>query len=198
MTSVPSSTMLVYTPCFALISLGIYNIEATHTRRRHMLIVSSLLYVAILLFCGIGYYLTGSVHIGPWLYVMLLFYGASVVYDVLMISNEMRKRKKMLETMTANDILPYVRYSRVSLILLFLAALVMPFAILSTTLLLMVGPFVLCALLFFTVTFISLGYNYVPTEALLDGETASGESPEEENTQSGGQVLLPSRMGKKP
>lgn len=179
--------MLVYTPCFALISMGIYNIEATHTRRHHMLIVSTILYAAILLFGGIGYFQTGSVHIGGWLYVMLLFYAASVVYDVVMISSEMKKRKKMLEAMTANDILPYVRYSRMSLILLFLAALVMPFAILSTTLLLIIGPVVLCAVLFFTLTFISLGNNYVPTEALLDEETEEEEETAmEENIQNGG------------
>lgn len=181
------ANMLVYTPSFALISMGIYNIEATHTRRRHMLIVSTILYAAILLFGGIGYFQTGSVHIGGWLYGMLLFYGASVVYDVVMISSEMKKRKKMLETMAANDMLPYVRYSRVSLILLFLAALVMPVAILSTTLLIIVGPVVLCAILFFTLTFISLGNNYVPTEALLDEETEQEEeSGKEANTQNGG------------
>lgn len=135
-----------------------------------MVIVSTVLCAAIYLTCAIGYQHSGSQHIGWWLYVMLLFYTASVVYDVVMISREMKKRKKMLETMAANDILPYVRYSRVSLILLFLAALVMPFAILSTTLLLIVGPVVLCAVLFFTLTFISLGINYVPTEALLDEE----------------------------
>lgn len=193
------ANMLVYTPSFALISMGIYNIEATHTRRRHMLIVSIILYAAILLFGGIGYFQTGSVHIGGWLYGMLLFYGASVVYDVVMISSEMKKRKKMLETMAANDMLPYVRYSRVSLILLFLAALVMPVAILSTTLLIIVGPVVLCAILFFTLTFISLGNNYVPTEALLDEETEQEEeSGKEENTQNGGQAILPSPMREEP
>lgn len=181
--------MLVYTPCFALISYGIYNIEATHTRRRHMVIVSTALYAAIFLFCVIGYQHSGSEHIGWWLYVMLLFYAASVVYDVVMISCEMKKRKKMLETMAANDILPYVRYSRVSLILLFLAALVMPFAILSTTLLIIVGPVVLCAVLFFTITFISQGINYVPTESLLDEEAERIVAEEYDKTRIGGACL---------
>lgn len=162
--------MLVYPLCFSLISMGIYHIEATHSRRRKMKFSIFGFCSAIYLSFGIGYWVNGSVHIGVWFYVMLAFYMASVVYDVVVIYVEMQKRRKMLETMAANDMLPYLRYSRASLLILFMAALVMPFAILSTTLLLIVGPFVLCALLFFTVTFISLGNNYVPSEELLDDE----------------------------
>lgn len=162
--------MLIYTPCFSLISMGIYNIEATHTRRRKMNAVCATLYAGIITAFFIGHEQTGCYHIGWWLYVMLAFYGASVVYCVSMISREMIRRRRMLETMAANDIVPYLRYSRASLIILFLAALFMPFAILSTTLLLAVGPFLLLALLFFNVTFISLGSNYIPTEELLDKE----------------------------
>lgn len=182
--------MLIYTPSFAFIAYGIYNIETTQPRRRHMVIVSTVLCTAIYLTCAIGYLHSGSQHIGWWLYVMLLFYAASVVYDVVMISREMKKRKKMLERMAANDIQPYLRYSRVSLILLCLAALVMPFAILSTTLLIILGPMVLCALLFFTLTFISLGTNYVPTESLLDDEAERIVAQRYAETRSGGGHLL--------
>ena len=54
----------------------------------------------------------------------------------------------------------------------------MPVAIFSTTLLYIVGPAVLLALLFFNLTFIALGSSYIPTEELLDKE--------EENQRSGG------------
>ena len=162
--------MLVYPLAFSLISMGIYHIEATHESRRKMRIAIFIFCSAIYLSFGIGYWQNGSVRIGVWFYVMLVLYAASVVYNVVMIYLEMQKRRKMLETMAANDMLPYLRYSRASLLILFMAALVMPFAILSTTLLFIVGPFVLCALLFFVVTFISLGNNYVPSEELLDDE----------------------------
>ena len=46
----------------------------------------------------------------------------------------------------------------------------MPVAIFSTTLLYIVGPAVLLALLFFNLTFIALGSSYIPTEELLDEE----------------------------
>ena len=76
----------------------------------------------------------------------------------------------MLETMAANDMLPYVQYSRASVLILCSAALVMPAVILSSTLLYIVGPMVMLALLFFNLTFISLGSSYMPTEELLDVE----------------------------
>ena len=54
--------------------------------------------------------------------------------------------------------------------ILWLAVLAMPIAIFSTTLLYIVGPAVLLALLFFNLTFIALGSSYIPTEELLDKE----------------------------
>lgn len=165
--------MLVYTPCFTLISKAIYNVEATHNRRRGINTVSSLLYAAILLAFAFGYWCAGNLHIGIWLYVMLFFYSVSMIYFVITNIREMTKRRKMLETLTASDMLPYVRYSRASLFILCSTVLFMPAAILSTTLLYIVGPVVLLALLFFNVTFISLGSSYVPTEELLENDTES-------------------------
>ena len=165
--------MLVYTPCFTLISKAIYNIEATHNRRRTINLVSTVLYAAILMSFAVGYWHAGDLHIGIWLYVMRFFYSVSMVYFVVTNIREMTKRRKMLETLTASDMLPYVRYSRASLFILCSTVLFMPAAILSTTLLYIIGPVVLLALLFFNVTFISLGSSYVPTEELLDNDTES-------------------------
>ena len=102
--------------------------------------------------------------------MMLALFCMSVAYSISMIVREMIRRKKMLETMAATDMLPYVRYSRASVFILFLSSLTMPVVIFSTTLLFIIGPFVLLALLFFNLTFISLGSNYIPTEELLDKE----------------------------
>ena len=171
--------MLVYTPCFTLISKAIYNVEATHNRRRGINTVSSLLYAAIFVAFAFGYWCAGNLHIGIWLYVMLFFYSVSMVYFVITNIREMTKRRKMLEALTASDMLPYVRYSRASLFILCSTVLFMPAAILSTTLLYIIGPVVLLALLFFNVTFISLGSSYVPTEELLEDDTESMAEPSE-------------------
>ena len=162
--------ILVYTPCIITISMGIYNIEATHANRRKMNIVCACIYAAIIAVFCIGYSNSGSLNIGNWLYAMLVLFGTNVAYCIYMIMIEMRKRKKMLGLMTGGDMLPYVRYARASVFALFFSTLTMPFAILSTTLLYIIGPLALLSILFFNLSFVALGYNYVPTEELLDKE----------------------------
>ena len=170
--------ILVYTPCFSLISMGIYNIEATRSNLRKMILMCSGIYAAIIVVFCVGISLHHSLYIREGLYLMLTLFCVNVFYCIYMIIQEMIRRKNMLETMAATDLLPYVRYSRASVIILWLAVLAMPVAIFSTTLLYIVGPAVLLALLFFNLTFIALGSSYIPTEELLDKE--------EENQRSGG------------
>ena len=165
--------ILVYTPCFSLISMGIYNIEATRSNLRKMILMCSGIYAAIIVVFFVGTSLHHSLYIREGLYLMLTLFCVSVFYCIYMIIQEMIRRKNMLETMAATDLLPYVRYSRASVIILWLAVLAMPVAIFSTTLLYIVGPAVLLALLFFNLTFIALGSSYIPTEELLDKEEES-------------------------
>ena len=176
--------ILVYTPCFTTISMGIYNIEATHANRRKMNIVCTCIYAAIIAVFCIGYSNSGSLNIGNWLYAMLVLFGANVAYCIYMIMIEMRKRKKMLELMTCDEMLPYVRYARASIFALFFSTLTMPFAILSTTLLYIIGPLALLSILFFNLSFVALGYNYVPTEELLDKEEEESAALADEITES--------------
>lgn len=160
--------MLVYPPCFTLIAMGIYNIEAMHANLRKMNVVCATIYAAILAIFGVGYSQSGSFHIGNWLYVMVFLFGVNLAYCHVMIIVEIRKRRKMLEEMAGNDILPYVRFARASVIILLLLIIAMPVAVLSTDFLYVIGPLELLALLFFTISFVSLGYNYNPAEELLD------------------------------
>ena len=176
--------ILVYTPCITAISMGIYNIEATHANRRKMNIVCTCIYAAIIAVFCIGYSNSGSLNIGNWLYAMLVLFGANVAYCIYMIMIEMRKRRKMLELMTGDDMLPYVRYARTSIFALFFSTLTMPFAILSTTLLYIIGPLALLSILFFNLSFVALGYNYVPTEELLDKEEEESAALADEITES--------------
>lgn len=176
--------ILVYTPCIITISMGIYNIEATHANRRKMNIVCTCIYAAIIAVFCIGYSNSGSLNIGNWLYAMLVLFGVNVAYCIYMIMIEMRKRKKMLELMTGDDMLPYVRYARASVFALFFSTLTMPFAILSTTLLYIIGPLALLSILFFNLSFVALGYNYVPTEELLDKEEEESAALADEITES--------------
>jgi AraC-like DNA-binding protein len=175
--------ILLYTPCFSLISIGIYNIETTRANRRKMILMCSGIYAAIIVVFCVGISLHHSLYIREGLYLMLTLFCVSVFYCIYMIIQEMIRRKNMLETMAATDLLPYVRYSRASVIILWLAVLAMPVAICSTTLLYIVGPAVLLALLFFNLTFIALGSSYIPTEELLDKEEENQRSGEKKPLQ---------------
>ena len=182
--------ILLYTPCFSLISIGIYNIETTRANLRKMILMCSGIYAAIILVFCVGVNLHHSLYIREGLYLMLTLFCTSVIYCISMIIREMIRRRNMLETMAATDMLPYVRYSRASVIILWLAVLAMPVAIFSTTLLYIVGPVVLFALLFFNLTFIALGSSYIPTEELLDKEEENNGSMRTKYMRSGGYRLV--------
>ena len=174
--------VLVYLPCFTLFSMAIYNIEATHTKRRKMNLICAAVYAAMLAAFAVGYSFSGSLNIGAWLYVMLALFFGNIVYCIYMIIIEMNKRKKLLETMTATDMLPFIRYARASIAMLSLIAISMPFAILSTKSLYIIGPVGLLVLLFFIVNFVAFGNCYVPTEELLNRERGNGETDDDEPT----------------
>lgn len=165
---------LVYAPCFTLISMGIFHIEATHVRRGRVYAVCAAINLAIFACFIIGCLHYGSMRIGAWLQAMQALFAVDVVYCIVVIVREIIKRRRLLETMAGGDIMPYVRYSRASLLILFFPALVSPFVIISTKLLYFFAPLGLMAFLFFVLSFVALGYSYQPKESLLD-EEADGE-----------------------
>lgn len=168
---------LVYAPCFSLISMGIFHIEATHVRRRRVYVVCTTINLAIFACFFIGFLQHGEMRIGAWLYAMLALFAANVVYCIVVIVREIIKRRRLLETMAGGDLMPYVRYSRASLLILFFPAVVSPFAIISTKMLYFFAPLGLMAFLFFILSFVALGYSYQPKESLLDEEAEGKVSP---------------------
>lgn len=165
---------LVYAPCFTLISMGIFHIEATHVRRGRVYAACAAINLAIFACFFIGFLHYGSMRIGAWLQAMQALFAVDVVYCIVVIVREIIKRRRLLETMAGGDIMPYVRYSRASLLILFFPALVSPFVIISTKMLYFFAPLGLMAFLFFVLSFVALGYSYQPKESLLD-EEADGE-----------------------
>lgn len=157
--------------------MGIFHIEATHVRRRRVYVVCAAINLAIFACFFIGCFHYGSMRIGAWLYAMLALFAANVVYCIVVIVREIIKRRRLLETMAGGDIMPYVRYSRASLLILFFPAVVSPFAIISTKLLYFFAPLGLMAFLFFVLSFVALGYSYQPKESLLDEEAEEKVSP---------------------
>ena len=105
--------ILVYTPCFSLISMGIYNIEATRSNLRKMIMACSCIYAAIIeVFC-VGISLNHSLYIREGLYIMLALFCVSVIYCISMIVREMIRRRNLLETMAATDILHLLSHNKI-------------------------------------------------------------------------------------
>ena len=85
--------ILLYTPCFSLISIGIYNIETTRANRRKMILMCSGIYAAIIVVFCVGISLHHSLYIREGLYLMLTLFCVSVFYCIYMIIQEMIRRK---------------------------------------------------------------------------------------------------------
>ncbi len=86
--------ILLYTPCFSLISMGIYNIETTRANLRKMILMCSGIYAAIIVVFCVGISLHHSLYIREGLYLMLTLFCVSVFYCIYMIIQEMIRRKK--------------------------------------------------------------------------------------------------------
>lgn len=166
--------LLFYAPSFTFIAMSIYNLEATHSRRKLLYWIFSIMNTGIFTIFGFHYYLGHSLPQGRWLCIIEVLYVCMVFYSSYLIRIEMQKRKEILNTMVATDLMPYFRYAHTSFIYLFIASVIIPFAILYTPVLYVVGPMILATLLFLTISFVMLGAAYVPTEELLTEEDKIG------------------------
>lgn len=173
--------LLFYAPSFTFIAMSIYNLGGgTHSRRKLLYWICGITNAAIFTIYGFHYYLSHSLPLGRWLYVIEVLYVSMVFYSIYLIRIEMKKRKEILNTMVATDLMPYFRYAHTSFIYLFIASVIIPFAILYTPALYVVGPVILATLLFLTISFVMLGAAYVPTEELLTAEEEEKDEEKEE------------------
>ena len=82
------------------------------------------------------------------------------------------------------DLIPYVRYSQASIILLHFAAGFLPVTILFNILLYITGPLILLSVIFFIHTFIAMGYYITPKEVISE-EDAEEKVTEAEDMKDG-------------
>ena len=84
--------------------------------------------------------------------------GSIWSYFIFIIRKETNTQRQKLMENFGSDLIPYVRYSQASIILLYLTAGLLPVAILFNTLLYIIGPLMLLSVIFFVHTFIAMGY----------------------------------------
>ena len=110
---------------------------------------------------------------------------ASMAYFILIIRKETKARKQKLMENFGIDLIPYVRYSQASIILLYFAAGLLPVAILFNTLLYIIGPLILLSVIFFVHTFIAMGYYITPKEVIPEENDAEAKVTEAEDMKDG-------------
>lgn len=175
--------ILFYTPVAFSITLSIINIDSTGNNVRRYCLRRMMAYILIAIAFGIGMFKNNSLHIGNMLYVMLGLFVASMAYFIFIIRKEANTRRQKLMENFGSDLISYVRYSLASIIMLNLAAGLLPIAIFFNTLLYIIGPLILLSVIFFVQTFIAMGYYITPKEVIPEDNDAEATDTEAEYTE---------------
>ena len=176
--------ILFYTPVAFAITLSIINIESTCNKVHRYCLRSLMAYILIAMVFVIGMFKNNSLHIGNMLYVMLGLFVVSMAYFIFIIRKETKARRQKLMENFGSDLIPYVRYSQASIILLHFAAGFLPVTILFNILLYITGPLILLSVIFFIHTFIAMGYYITPKEVISE-EDAEEKVTEAEDMKDG-------------
>lgn len=167
--------IIAYTPTAFAITIAILNMESPSGRVLRHGAYSVAAYVLILAVFAIGCLRSHSLHTGSLLYVMLALFVVSMAYFISISLRAIKLRRRRMAQNEGGDLLPYIRFSYISVIMLYLTAITLPTAILFNTLLIYIGPLMLLSLVFFVHTFVSIGYYITPMEeTAADDEDTDG------------------------
>lgn len=165
--------VLFYSPVSSFISYATYNLICYRSGRKKFALMGCVSYALILICFFFGYNDTPrGMHMGEWLYVMLVLFAVTILYSVYTTVIEMRYHRKIIEENTTEDLLPFDRYAYASYGVASIMVLAMVGAICYRPFLYCVGPLMLFSLISFTISFLGYGYNMIPAEVRLEQETA--------------------------
>lgn len=165
--------VLFYSPVSSFISYATYNLICYRGGRKKFALMGCVSYALILICFFFGYNDTPrGMHMGEWLYVMLVLFVVTILYSVYTTVIEMRYHRKIIEENTTEDLLPFDRYAYASYGVASIMVLAMVGAICYRPFLYCVGPLMLFSLISFTISFVGYGYNMIPAEVRLELDTA--------------------------
>lgn len=165
--------VLFYSPVSFIVSYAVYSLVCYRSGRKKFALMGCVSYALILVCFFFGYYDTPKgMHMGEWLYVMLVLFAVTIIYSIYTTVIEMRYHRKIIEENTTEDLLPFDRYAYASYGMVGILVLAMVGAICYRPLLYCVAPLMLFSLISFTISFLGYGYNMIPAEVRLEQETA--------------------------
>lgn len=165
--------VLFYSPVSFIVSYAVYSLVCYRSGRKKFALMGCVSYALILVCFFFGYHDTPKgMHMGEWLYVMLVLFAVTIIYSIYTTVIEMRYHRKIIEENTTEDLLPFDRYTYASYGMVGILVLAMVGAICYRPLLYCVAPLMLFSLISFTISFLGYGYNMIPAEVRLEQETA--------------------------
>ena len=159
--------VLIYVPIAFVIFYSMLSIQCSQDTSLKFLEQGFLVYAIIVVVFGMGCWMYDSLRIGWMLHVMIGIFMAFVVYLCIAPVKEIRRRKKLFESVTGSDILPYSRYISTSYLLMAGSSIMLAVSLTNRGMLLIVGPIVLLCLLFYVISFVSLGFNIIPSDEMV-------------------------------
>ena len=124
----------------------------------------------------VGICLYGSIHM-PWiLEAMEVIYVALIAFMIFNPNGELRRMNRKIEEETADDQTPYRLYMRSGTILLYAMGFIGALSIFSTLTVVCVALFFLLALIFYVVSFVSLGYGIQSVSSVVDDDNQTTQA----------------------
>ncbi len=173
--------IIFYLPAAFLITYTTLRISARHSYLRRFVVVGVTGTVLTLVLFAVGLYIYGSLHM-PWVLLAIeVIYVAMIAFFIFNPNGELRRMNRKIEDETADDNSPYHLYMRSGTLLLYVMGLIGALSVFSTVTVTAVAIFFLLALIFYVVSFISLGYNIQSLSGVVDEENLipAPEAPKE-------------------
>lgn len=183
--------VLFYSPIAYLIVYSTVRMGSGKRYLRQYSIIGISSMVLIMVVFVIGYWYYRSLHM-PWaLYTMMAIHAITRIFFVFHPYGELRRVRRKVENETAGDIEGYDLYMSTGTTVLYATSLLTVVVIISTRAIVFLGIFVFLALIFYVVSFVSLGANVttisevIDDDELIDAETVTGAA--ETRTQDAGE-----------
>lgn len=162
------ANIIFYSPAALLITCAIINIECSFRSTKRYFIGGTVGCGIIYVGAGMWYFFNRTMHFGEMLYFLYVMFIVSIGLFMVSCLREIRHRRRVLVRETAGDLMPYVRYTYASILLIVACASLVLFSILSSGLLMIFGVVALLMLFVFVLSFVALGFNIMPMEEVID------------------------------
>lgn len=168
--------ILFYQPIAFLMTCATLRISAGHRYLRRFVVVGVAGTVLTMALFVVGLCIYGSLHM-PWvLRIIEVIYVVMIAFFIFNPGGELRRMNRKIEAETADDNTMYRLYMHSSTVLLYAMGLIGALSVFSTIAVVAVAAFFLLALIFYIVSFVSLGFHVQDVSSIVDNEVPSSPS----------------------